>query len=252
MARRGHLAHQRQRDIQRDLKSVQVAVVNADQRRFELQGARQFRLVMHLDQHRHIQRHRQRLESLHLRVIQAGGNQQNTVSAHDAGFIDLVGVDDEILAQHRQAARGARLLQVVNAALKKLLVGQHRQAGRAELGIALGDVCGNEVGAQHALGRTRLLDFGNHGWVASRDFGAQRTDKIPRVHARLGVLAHGGQRLAADGFGDFLALDGNDFVQNVTHGVPVGLARAAAWPALRVGWTAQLSRFSEFSQRCGA
>jgi hypothetical protein len=85
----------------------------------------------------------------HLRVIQAGGDQQDGIGTHHARFVDLPGVDHEILAQHRQLARGARLFEVVDIALEKLPVGQHRQASRADhavaVGIALRDVGRNEI-----------------------------------------------------------------------------------------------------------
>ncbi len=41
----------------------------------------------------------------------------------------------KILAQHRQQRAGARLLQVIGLALKELAIGQHRQAGCADLAI---------------------------------------------------------------------------------------------------------------------
>jgi hypothetical protein len=68
-------------------------------------------------------------------------------------FIDLVGVDQEILAQHRQLAGGARLLEVVDTALEELRsVSTDRQA-RAVFGITLGDVGRHEISAQHALAK---------------------------------------------------------------------------------------------------
>jgi hypothetical protein len=38
----------------------------------------------------------------HLRVVQAGGDQQDAVGAHGARLVDLVRIHHEILAQHRQ------------------------------------------------------------------------------------------------------------------------------------------------------
>ena len=147
--------------------------------------------------------------------------QQNAVGADDAGFVNLEGIHDEILAQHRQAARSPGLLQVIDAALKKLLIREHRQAGRTGFSVGLGDIGGNEVGAQHASGRAGLFDLRNHGRLAAGNSGAQRTGEVARQHAGLGVRAHGRQGLARDRSGDFFALDGDDLVQDVRHGFQV-------------------------------
>ena len=151
-------------------------------------------------------------------IVQAGGNQQNTVCAHGTRFVDLVGVDHEILAQNRQVARRAGLLEIVDAALKELLVSQHRQAGGTVLGVALGDVGGNEIGAQDALGRAGLFDFGDHRRQTGSDLGPHGAHKVACEHARFGVSPHGTQGLARQSGSDLLAFDCNDFVKNVAHG----------------------------------
>ena len=110
-----HVRQHAQRGLQRDLEGAQVAVVDAEQRRLELERALQLGRVVHLDQHGHVQAARDRLELGHLRVVQAGRDQQDAVGAHGPRLVDLVGVDHEVLAQHRQVARRARLLQVVGA-----------------------------------------------------------------------------------------------------------------------------------------
>jgi hypothetical protein len=40
----------------------------------------------------------------HLRIVQAGRNEQNAIGAHGAGFIHLIRIHHEIFAQHRQVA----------------------------------------------------------------------------------------------------------------------------------------------------
>ena len=67
-----------------------------------------------------------------------------------AAFDHLVGVDDEILAQHRQAGGGARRDQILVAALEIGRVGQHREAGRAARLIGAGEGGGIEIGADQA------------------------------------------------------------------------------------------------------
>src|SRR5450830_853082 len=117
-----HIRQHAQRGVQADLKGAQIAVVDAHQRGLEAQGALQLGAVVHFDQHRHVQTAGHSLQIGHLGIVQAGGNQQDAVGAHHPGFVDLVGIDHEILAQHRQSTGSPGLLEVVHAALEKLLV----------------------------------------------------------------------------------------------------------------------------------
>jgi hypothetical protein len=95
-------------------------------------------------------------------ALEGGDDEQDAVCAHGARLVDLVGVDDEVLAQHRQVAGGAGFLQVFGRALEEAPVGEHREAGGAGARIASGDVGGAEVGAQQALAGAGLLDLGDH------------------------------------------------------------------------------------------
>ena len=158
---------------QRRLERAQVAVVDADQRRAQLQRRGQLVAVMHFHQHVQAQFQRAGFQFRHQAVVERRDDQQDRIGAHRARFVDLVHVDHEVLAQHRNLAGGARLLQVVHRALEEMHVGQHRQARRAMARVALGDVRRLEVRAQHAFRRRRLLHFGDHAGVARRDVLAQ-------------------------------------------------------------------------------
>ena len=84
-------------------------------------------------------------------IVQRRDDQQDAIRAQGARFIDLIRVDGEILAQHRQRAGGAGLLQMFIGTLEKIAVGEHRQAGGAMALVALGDFGGVKIGAQQAL-----------------------------------------------------------------------------------------------------
>ena len=125
-----------------DLEGAQVAVVDADQRRLQLRARAAARRASCTSTSTAMSRLRAiAFELRHLRVVQAGGDQQDAVGAHRARLVDLVGVDHEVLAQHRQVAGRARLLQVVAA-------GPGRTGGRSA-------PTGRRRRARHSSGRCR-------------------------------------------------------------------------------------------------
>ena len=183
--RRREVESRRQRDFER----AQVPVVDADQRRVEQKRAVELSRVVHLDQHRHPERTRTRLEVGELRIVQRRDDQQDGIGAHRARFRDLVIVDDEILAQRGKTAGATRRGQVFGRTLEILAVGQHGQARGAATVVAFGDADGIEFGPQHAAARARLLDLGDHRRAPAGDFRAQRSLEVARrgPDARRGV-----------------------------------------------------------------
>ena len=172
---------------------------------------------MHFDQHRHAQAQRLGFQIGHQRVVQAGGDQQDAVCAPGARLVDLVGVDHEVLAQHRQRAHGARLLQVLGCALKERPIGEHAQAGGAVPGIGHRDLGRHEVLADHALARAGLLDLGDDRGLAGSNLRAQGADEIARRRLRQRVAAQRGGIAPALRRSDLLTLDGDDALQDVAH-----------------------------------
>jgi len=78
---------------------------------------------------------------------------------------------------------------MLRAALKELLVGQHRQAGRAMSRVARGDPGGSKSSRSTPFARTGLLDLRDHRRLAGRDFGAYRTGEITHRRSLLGFGA---------------------------------------------------------------
>ena len=115
------------------LEGAQVAVVDADQRRLAACSARSSSSrVVHFDQHRHAELAR---DALRARAICASSSAA-TISRMQSAPIARAsytwyGSIMKSLRSTGSVAGGARLLQVVGAALEEMRVGQHRQAGRA-------------------------------------------------------------------------------------------------------------------------
>ena len=100
---------QSERDIEPRLESVQIAVVDADQRGLQFERAIEFDGIMHFDEHGHAEVGRDRRQFLHAPRVQRSDDQQDAIRAHRTRFVDLVRVQHEIFAQDRQTASGARL-----------------------------------------------------------------------------------------------------------------------------------------------
>ena len=132
---------------------------------------------MHFDQHIQADVHRFAVQRQQRCVVERGHDQQDAVGAEHARFHDLVGIDGEILAQHRQRAGGARLLQVGVGALEEIDIGQHRQTGCASGFVTARDRGGIEILTDHTLRRTGLLDLGDHRRLAKRPLRFDRRDE---------------------------------------------------------------------------
>src|SRR5690606_16485343 len=207
----------RQRGFEAGFEGPQIAVVDADQGRVQRQGRVQFVPVVDFNQHVHAQFRGHAFEFAQLGGRQGGGDQQHAVRTQRPGVDDLVGIDQEILAQHGQAAGGARLAQVIIAALEILHVGEHGQAGRAVAGVTGGDVRRPEILADHAFGGRCLLDFGDHGGLALGDPVFDGAHEAADVLAALGFAQHFGFAAHLPRGGDFGTLGVQNPGQNVVH-----------------------------------
>ena len=65
-------------------------------------------MVVDFDQHVHAMRDRRVLDILGCGIVERRHDEQDAVGAIGAGLDHLIGVEDEVLAQHRQVGRRAR------------------------------------------------------------------------------------------------------------------------------------------------
>src|SRR5581483_5452344 len=86
------------RGCQVNVECAQIAVVDAEELGAGLQGLLHLGDVMHLDQRVHAERSRQRYEVAEETRLQHGGDQQETIGAGGPRLVDLVGVEEEVLA----------------------------------------------------------------------------------------------------------------------------------------------------------
>ncbi len=187
----GDQRRQRLAGRQRGLERPQVAVVDADHRRAKFQGAIEFAAVMDFDQHVHAVRDRGVLDIAGGAVVERGHDDQDAVGAMGARLDHLIGVEHEILAQHRQCGRRARRHHEIEMALERRRVGQHRETGRASGFIGLGKRRRIEIGANQPLGGRGFFHFGDQRVVAASELAADRTRQNRVARGRISPALRG-------------------------------------------------------------
>ena len=149
----------RRREI--DLERRQVAVVDAEQTRAEIECAEEFLLGVDLDEHIELERFRDGVKVFELRLFERGDDEQHGVRASDRCLVKLDLVNDEILAQTRERRFLPDAREVAEMALEKLFVRQHRDAIRAGRFVLPRDHHGIEVRCDHARARRCFFYFGD-------------------------------------------------------------------------------------------
>ncbi len=120
------------------------------------------------------------LELARLPVADRRHDDENAIGAPGPRFGDLVGLVEEILAQHRQRAGCARRDEMIGAALERGRVGEHRQAAGAARLVGARQRGRIELGADQPLRRARLLDLGDERIGAA---GEAALDRLRRSRA---------------------------------------------------------------------
>ena len=217
-----------ERCLKIDIQSLEISVIDPKQRRFQQQRPIAFGGVMDFDQHIEVVRHGDRFELGGLGIRQCRHDQQHGIGTDGAGLDDLPGVDDEILADDRQCAGGARSDEIGVAPKKPAVLGQYRQAGGTAGLIGGGKCCGFEIGADQAFGGAGFFHFGNQRGAAVRMGGMDGGDEAAH---RIGGGGGGfeiGKAVRGTGGGDQAALVVADHCQGIGHRKALQRARVSA------------------------
>ena len=211
---RGRAGRQLLRHIEIRDEGLEVAVVDADQAR--LQIGRPLHLGFVMDFHQRV--HPELRGFFHQRprgcVIDHRQDDQDGVGAPAAGFGDLIGLQHEILAQHRQAGGFAGGGEEFRRALEGRRVGQDGETGGAAGFIGHGDGGRIEIGADQAFGRAGLLHFRDQAEFAGGFLGLQRGAKAAHRIGVAGAGFHLRQLQPVLGVGDFLFFVGENLVED--------------------------------------
>ena len=107
-----------------DAEVPQIAVVDTDDRGAGTERRLELGAVVDLDEHVEPAAAGLIVQSDQLGCLEGGDDQQHGRGARGDRLIELVGVDDEVLAKQRQRARGVGLAEVLERSVEAALLGQ--------------------------------------------------------------------------------------------------------------------------------
>ena len=150
-----------ERGFQMNLKGSQIAIIYADDRRARGEGLVQLFIIVNF-----YEGGDQKLSGKfpvmpQLRFGKNGGDQKDRVGTGSSGFQNMQLIDGEVLAQHRQTGRRSGGLQVLQATLKEIAIGEDGESRGAAGLVLTGDDRGLVILDQETLGRRRPLNFGD-------------------------------------------------------------------------------------------
>src|SRR5208337_1233785 len=172
-------------------KGAQIAIVDPDQLRASLERRVEFALVV--DLHERVEAE---FDGAHPQSIERAGrerrdDQQQSVCTRDAGFIDLVGLNHEVLAQKRHWCDRAHELKLVEPPAEEALVRQDGDRSGAAIGVGLRTFGRIKTGSNLTTGRGAPLDLRDDARpgcrLESRAKAARRAAHLIRgpLHLRL-------------------------------------------------------------------
>src|SRR5438552_2936945 len=147
------------------LERMQVAIVDADEERVKLARAAELLFVMHLDQGSQAKFASESSQSSQFVLFQHGSNEQYAVSPSSACFVQLVLVENKILAQNGQVDCGAHCRKVSKCTLE-MAIGQYRYCCCTTLRIFVRNRDGVQAGKNITLAWRCALHFGDDCRVA--------------------------------------------------------------------------------------
>ena len=125
-------------------------------------------------------------------MVEHGDDQEDRVRAGRRRLIELVGVEDEVLTQHRQLRGRDRVTQVLERAAEVHALGDDRQRRRAAALIGLDDLLHRRALADDPGRRRAPLVLGDHGQAGARERFAERPALRPLVERRLQLVQRRG------------------------------------------------------------
>jgi hypothetical protein len=151
-----------------ELEGGEVACVDADELRPEVDGAVELFAGVGLDQRRHAELGDEVEELGHQGLLQGGHDEQHEVGAGRPRLEDLVRVGDEVFAQHGQRHGGTHGFEVGERTAELAALGEHADDARSPGLVGAGEGGGIGDLGEGAARRARALHLGDDldpfGW----------------------------------------------------------------------------------------
>ena len=161
--------------IKIDDKCAEVTIVDADQRRIELEDTVEILGILDFDERLHPEFTGVIVKVAQVAVIQALGDQQDAVGSRGTGLDHLITINDEVLSQDGDRHGLSHGPQKIEMPLKEVFVCQNAETRGAMSLVGERNLHGIEISPDDPSGRRRLLDLGNQRHVG---LGPQRRHKI--------------------------------------------------------------------------
>src|SRR5690606_24221252 len=98
--------------------------------------------IVDLDQRRHPQVVRQKVQLAQPAFVETLGDQQHAVGPGRSGFVDLIRIEQKILSQYGERYAATNGDEIVERTAEEPFVGEHTDAARAVLFVNAGDRTG--------------------------------------------------------------------------------------------------------------
>lgn len=154
-------------------------------------------------------------------VVEGGDDEQDQIRPVGPGLVDLVLVDREVLAQHRDAHGAAHGVQIGQRAAEAALLGEHGDHGRTAALVGGGQGGGVVDRRQRALRRRGALDLRDD----LQGVAVQTAQRGPGIQGRGRGAGRAPDLLERDGGSAHLEVLSDPLDEGVQHGA--GLPHAA-------------------------
>lgn len=150
-------------------EGFEVAVINADEVGSEVEGGFHFGEVVDFDEDVELDFFGDFVEFGELVFFEGGDDEEDGVSAGDAGFVDLAFVAGEVFTEEGDGGDFRDVDEVGEVALEVFFIGEDGHAGGSAVDVSFGLAEGVEIGIDDAGGGGGFFDFGDDAelvWAA--------------------------------------------------------------------------------------
>jgi hypothetical protein len=176
------------RGIERNLKSPEIAVIDADNFRARMERPFEFLRIVRLNQRGETVLGGEFAEIAEFVLFEDRDNEENRIRTGCGRFEDVVLRDGEIFPQDGESAGGAGGAKIVQAPLEEIAVGQDGERRCSAVFVLLCERYRVEIVDEHSLAGGCLFDFRDDGRVSGAEGGGEIATVMSRLFSILTEL----------------------------------------------------------------